>query len=185
MTLAYWRREAIEVEVVNLLRDYGVTTYPIDISELIEQIGIPIVPYENASPDERTLFNLASKDAFSVSDPSFTSSKILINSSVKPATRKPFNLGHELGHMWLEHSEEDPLRETEADYFSGYILAPHPLIARFKLLESGLAEAFDIGSWCADIACAQALERIRRGPSKPLPHEQWLLDNITFERRRP
>lgn len=66
MALAYWRREAIEVEVVSLLRDYGVSKYPIDIARLIKQIGIPMIPYESASPDERALFNSASPDAFSV-----------------------------------------------------------------------------------------------------------------------
>lgn len=172
------------MEVVSLLRDYGVSKYPIDIARLIEQVGIPMIPYESASPDERTLFNSASPDAFSVNNSSFTDPKIVFKRDIKPSTRKPFNLGHELGHIWLEHSEEDPLHETEADYFSGYILAPHPLISRFELLESGLASAFGIGSWSADIACTQAFERIRRGPSRPLPHEQWLLDNITFEGSR-
>ena len=183
MTLAYWRREAIEKEVVLLLREHGVSKYPINVSQLIDQMKIPVIAYEKASDDDRALFNLASSDAFSVNNLLFTNPKIIIKTKGLPETRKDFTLGHELGHIWLEHAEEDPLREAEADYFSGYLLAPHPLIVHYGLLKSGLASAFGIGSWCADIACSQAFERIKRGSNVALPHERWLLDNVKFERR--
>jgi hypothetical protein len=105
--------------------------------------------------------------------------KIIINQSINPKTRQLFSLGHELGHIWLGHSQGNPLSEAEADYFSGYLFAPHPLIMQNKLFSAdSIASTFKTGNWCANIAFNQAVERVRKGSNLLLPHEQWIIDNI-------
>lgn len=47
--------------------------------------------------------------------------------------RRRFTLAHELGHIVLRHSQEEPWEEREADYFAAQLLAPRPV---FPLLNS-------------------------------------------------
>jgi hypothetical protein len=144
---------------------------------------IPLIRYEDASRSDQILFQAVSKDGFTVNNHSFTNPKIIVKSNVYPRTRLLFSLGHELAHVWLEHPEENNHYEEEANYFSGYLLGPHPLILQQEIETiDEIASAFNMGHWSAEIAKNQVLERLRNGPRKSLFHEQWLIKNIKVER---
>lgn len=92
--------------------------------------------------------------------------------------RSRFSGGHEVGHIVLEHNENTPDREREADYFSGYLLSPHPLVLRHRFED--VADTFGVSGPCAHFAWDQAQTRKREGgPWRP--HEQWLLDNVVWK----
>lgn len=120
----------------------------------------------------RRLFALAaSGDAFEIYNADFTAAKIAINDMEGSYfNRSRFSGGHEVGHIHLEHTEHTPNREAEADYYAGYLLAPHPLVLTMPK-EASIADKFGISQWCADFAYDQAEVRRREGgPWRP--HEK-------------
>lgn len=128
--LPYDRREPIERAVVRLYEEYGVRSLPLDPFDLARNMKIDVVAYQNLTNDSSVLKTLeqTSGDGFTLFDPSRMRYRILYNSDYSAAsmTRRRFTIAHEIGHIWLEHSDSSR-NELEADYFAGYLLAPHPL----------------------------------------------------------
>ena len=48
--------EAIKERVVDLLDDYGVTRYPLDVYALVRQIGIRLIPYSQLDGESRSAY---------------------------------------------------------------------------------------------------------------------------------
>ena len=175
MTLEFRKREQVEIAVVDLIEDYGVVDYPIDIFALAAKMGVPVHSYEKMPPHVKALAELVSLDAFGTNNSSFTDPRIYLRTCVSPSSRAKFSLEHEIGHVWLEHNDNSTEAEAEADYFSGYLLAPHPLFIAKGLLRNEIAQAFAISSWSAEIAYNQAMDRMKYGPRGWKTHELRLL----------
>lgn len=173
------RQIEIEVEIVEMLKDYGRAMYPMSIGKVAEALGIDIVPYSSLDERERRLALAASGDAFGIHNADFTIAKIVVNDMTGSYyNRSRFSGAHEVGHIHLEHKEDTPNRETEADYYAGYLLAPHPLILTIPKGAS-IADRFGISQPCADFAYDQAQNRLREGGAWR-PHEKWLIENATW-----
>lgn len=174
------REIEIETAVVELLSDFGITEYPISIKRIVETLGIDLVPYSCLQPQELALARSASNDAFHVRTPNYSQACIVLDDTCSAYhNRTRFSGAHELGHIILEHREDTPNREREADYFAGYLLAPHPLILKCNPAFN-LTEVFKVSSDCALFAKDQALARKREGETWR-PHEQWLINNATWK----
>lgn len=172
------RQIEIETQIVEMLEDYNLAIYPISIKRVIDALDIGLVPYSSLG-GERELALSASEDAFGIRNNDFTLAKVAVNDTEGSFfTRSRFSGGHEIGHIHLEHRDNSPDREDEADYYSGYLLAPHPLILTMPS-ESLLAKRFGISQHCANIARRQAEAR-RRESGPWLPHEKWLLENARW-----
>ena len=174
------RKIEIEMAVVELLEEYGFGSYPVHIGDLLPALQIDQVPYSSLDDAEKALANFASQDrAFSVTSRDYMRTQVVFNDTRGSYFwRSRFSGGHEIGHIWLEHGEDTPERESEADYFSGYLLAPHPLIMLTmknpKVAE--VSELFGVSRYCASCAIDQASARWDEGT--PLrPHEKWLTKN--------
>lgn len=174
------RQIEIEIAAVELLQDFGLTNFPVSIKQLAEALGINLVPCSSLSEDEKKLAFAASKDAFHARTDDFMDVRIVFDdANGSYYLRSRFSGGHEVGHVVLAHREDTPDREREADYFSGYLLAPHPLVLNCPVGYS-VSEVFGVSEKCAQFACDQA--RARKSEGGPwLPHEQWLLDNIVWK----
>lgn len=174
------RQVEIEVEIVEMLKDYGLASYPMSIGKVAEALGIALVPYSSLRKEKRELALAASGDAFGIHNADFTVAKIAFNDMEGSYfNRSRFSGGHEVGHIHLEHTEDTPNREAEADYYAGYLLAPHPLVLTMPR-EASVADKFGISQMCADFAYDQAQNRRREGdPWKP--HEKWLIENATWK----
>lgn len=172
------RQIEIETQIVEMLDDYGLAIYPISIQRVIEALDIDLVPYSSLG-SKRDLALSASEDAFNIKNGDFTLAKIVVNDTEGSFfTRSRFSGGHEIGHIHLEHRGNTPDREDEANYYSGYLLAPHPLILTMPN-DGLLAKRFGISQPCADIARRQAEARQREG-GPWLPHERWLIENARW-----
>lgn len=174
------RQIEIEIAAVELLEDFGLTDYPVSITRVAEALGIKLVPYSSLSEDEQGLAFAASGDAFHARTCDFMDVRIAFDDTNGSLfLRSRFSGGHEVGHVILAHRENTPRREREADYFAGYLLAPHPLVLNRPAGHS-LSEVFGVSEKCAAFALDQA--EIRKAEGGPwLPHEQWLLDNIVWK----
>lgn len=178
------RQIEIEAAVVELLEDYGLVCYPISIRDVLDALGVELIALSSLGSEEKELVRAASKDdVLNVTSRDYTRAQVVCDDS-KGAyfTRARFSGGHEVGHIWLEHEEDTPGREKEADYFSGYLLAPHPLIMALpkNLTSAEVGEIFGISEQSARFAMDQANERYKEG--LPLrPHEKWILKNVQWK----
>lgn len=174
------RQIEIEVEIVEMLKDYDLATYPMSIGKIAEALGIVLVPYSSLEKEKRDLALAASEDAFGIHNADFTVTKIAFNDMEgSHFYRSRFSGAHEVGHIHLEHTEETLNREEEADYYAGYLLAPHPLILAMPKGTS-ITDKFGISQKCADFAYDQAQDRRREGgPWRP--HERWLIEHATWK----
>lgn len=177
------RQIEIEVAAVELLEEYGLNAYPISLAVVMDTLQVDLIPFSILDDDEKKLAILASQDkAFSVTSRNYMRAQVVFDDSRGSYfNRSRFSGGHETGHIWLEHEEDTPNREAEADYFSGYLLAPHPLIiAMGNPTASEVSERFGISADCAAFAIHQANARRREGG--PLrPHEKWLMENAKWK----
>lgn len=177
------RQIEIELAVVELLEEYDLGTYPISLCKVMDTLQIALVPYSRLGEGEKKLAILASQDkAFNVTSRDYMRAQVVFDDSRgSHFYRSRFSGGHETGHIWLEHEENTPNREGEADYFAGYLLAPHPLvIAMGKPSVTEVSERFGISKDCAAFAIDQADARRREG--RPWrSHEKWLLENTQWK----
>lgn len=164
---------------MELLQDFGLTQYPVSITEVAEALDVELLPYSSLSGDGRELAFAASDDAFHAHTDDFMDACIVFDDADGAHyLRSRFSCGHELGHIVLGHREDTPGREFEADYFAGYLLVPHPLVFKHPAGYS-LSRAFNVSEKCADYAHDQA--QIRKAEGAPwLAHERWLIDNVVW-----
>ena len=177
------RQIEIEMAAVELLEEYDLGAYPVSLGTVMDTLLIERVPYSSLSESEKRLAMLASQDkAFNVTSQDYMRAQVVFDDMRGSYfNRSRFSGGHEIGHIWLEHEEDTPNREAEADYFSGYFLAPHPHIINMRnpsVFE--VSERFGISGDCAAFAIDQANARRREGgPWRP--HEEWLLKNVQWK----
>ena len=181
MALAMWDKLRIEEQVVDLLETYYTKfQFPLDVFELAEKAHIRIIQYSQPDPDLAALMRLTSGDAFSIIDTYSRRATICYNDSIQPITRQRYSIAHEIGHIRLEHDRADNRQsEAEADYFAGYLLAPHPLIIHYNLF-GRTAEIFKVSQQAADIADHQAKIRSRYS-SQLKPYEHTLISLSSIE----
>lgn len=177
------RQLEIETLIVEMLEDYNLARYPISIRQVAEALKIDLIPYSELPPDENQLAVSASEDAFSVYKSDFSVAKIAVNdTNGSYFNRSRFSGGHEVGHVHMAHKKDTLNREREADYYSGYLLAPHPLILHYckGATPHQVANVFGISEDSARVAIGQAKYRLKEGgPWKP--HEKWLIEHIEWK----
>lgn len=176
------RKTEIEEILVEVLEDYGIVEYPMSIGKVAAALGVELIPHSSLPFDKLILALRASEDAFSLSTPDYSDVQIVFDDRGSYLNRARFSGGHEIGHIILQHPEDGGIYEDEANYFGGYLLAPHPLILSMgcDTKAAKVAERFGISVPCASFAIDQARARQREGgPWRP--HEQWLLDHAIWK----
>lgn len=123
-------------------------SFPIDCFQLLAHYGYKIYTYSELKKKNITLYDMC----LSYSDDAFRIGNLMIiaYNEEKPKTRIRFSLMHELGHHILEHKNDSPENENEANYFSSNILAPRIAMyytKRKKIKE--IADIFEISEWAA------------------------------------
>ncbi|MCL2857308.1 MAG: ImmA/IrrE family metallo-endopeptidase [Oscillospiraceae bacterium] len=84
---------------------------------------------------------------------------ILYNARANSVRRQSFTLAHEVGHIYLEHEDDDPESERQADAFAAELLLPQVLAAKFL---GGLAvEADPVAALAQTFAVSQSMARQR------------------------
>jgi len=133
LILPAWRREQIYKTAADFILQINLT-YPLKLKEIIQDMGISLVPYSWLSNDEMLKLKELSKGklkdgiSFLGEKNGIDSFFIYYNDKIKTVGRIRFTLAHELGHIVLKHTQESELAEAEADCFAGYLLAPPELI---------------------------------------------------------
>lgn len=125
--------------VAMVYRECDITEVPIDCQGVIEALGYDLIPYSRLARSKRQACRKISEDAFTAGG------AIYYNDTEDFYTRIRFSLMHELGHLLLGHTAEDPFREQEADTFASWMLVPRvDLELCHKIEVSEVAERYDI-----------------------------------------
>lgn len=174
--LASERYEEIKVEVTDFIEDYGITSYPFDMFELLDQLHITAVPYSKLPHKVRDIFESIVPDAITLF-PSNASPIIYYNDIYKSPERIRFTLAHELGHLVLGHPDcWDEVFETEADNFANYLLAPAPLVIRMSdASPEAIASVFDLSLSCSQVVFDRTVNRINHSSKKLTEYEKRII----------
>lgn len=152
MRLTGNRYDEIEDEVIKMYSGITIKSFPIDCFEICEQLGIVYIPYSSLSFKKKEALGIGSQDGlhalWEMSKGNFVF--IIYYNDNLPPRRIRFTIMHELGHIFLDHTEHSDLAESEANYFAKYALAPPPLVHELEIEDYvELADRFDISYECA------------------------------------
>lgn len=125
----------------------NIKSFPFDCEYLIEELGYKIHKYSELSETKLNHCLLVSDESLKLLD------NIYYNDDM-PMTRIRFSLAHELGHIVLGHGDYlDPIKETEANYFASYFLAPRMVIHYAKCKnQNDVAKLFRLSQEAAQYA---------------------------------
>lgn len=134
----------IKKNVLQVLNDCGVKTFPLSCSSILEHYQTKLYPYSYIKSTNPELYQICTKysqDAFTFRD------KICYNDSM-PKERIRFSLMHELGHAIL-----DTEKETLANQFASHILVPRSILIYSKLTDiPSVCKLFHISKEAASYA---------------------------------
>lgn len=161
MLLKPSRYEELNREALDLLETYGVTNFPLDVFQLAKKMGICLKPYSSIPLAEFSALEEISEDAFTVSPGEYEigSTFVCFNQNANKGRLRQ-DIAHEIAHIWLEHATSEEPFETEAEYFAAYLLAPIPLIIKYRLKTIREVRGyFEISHEAARIALERASNR--------------------------
>lgn len=153
----YIRKKSAEVII-----ECNVKKFPIDCFNLLKHYGYKFYSYSELYEKNKELYDMCmfySEDAFRSG-----SMNLIAYNDKKPKKRIRFSLMHELGHHVLEHKNDTPENESEANFFANNMLAPRIAIyytkkwsiddiSRLFNTSSSVAQYAlqDFSKWCYDI----------------------------------
>lgn len=148
--------------ILEVYKRYGIRSFPFDIFSLVIRAGFDVHKYSTLKPAKLEKVLLLSDSACLVGP------TIYYNDSQIPE-RIRFSIAHELGHYFLQTSDED-----SADTFAAQLLAPAPLIRKrgYRTCDE-VREAFQISTQAANRALF--LGKKWNGHRLPKTSPEWIL----------
>lgn len=135
MYLPVNRYDQIKREVLFMYEECEVVSYPIDCFEIARKLCYILVPYSTLPDHALRMAMEYSSDGFStlrlVPETGMYRWFIFYN-DYNNYERQRWTILHEIGHIYLDHNDDDGLsyaqKESEANFFAKYSIAPPPLI---------------------------------------------------------
>lgn len=121
-----------------VLENYNGNLPQIDVFKIIKSYkNIRLLTYSDAATKQRCDFsefiqNVPSFHGFTISDKHLNKHLIFYNESKNNTTIR-FTLAHELGHIILQHDEDNAVSNKEANCFARNLLCPVPIAREFSL----------------------------------------------------
>lgn len=116
----------ISDKILEVYIECSIKEFPIDCIGILQHYNFRLLSYREIKNSDPELHEIAKE----FSDDAFRYKKIICYNSTVVEGRMRFSLMHELGHYLLEHKENTPENEAEADYFASSVLAPRVAIWR-------------------------------------------------------
>ncbi len=168
----------------NVLLDYGVSAFPVDVYGLAKRIGMNIVPYSSLPIHryERLTAIKGTEHGITITKNSSASYKYetYYNDVDLIPTSRRFTIAHEIKHVVSGDCIKDEIEEADeklADYFAKCLLAPQAIIIDEKLQYYWeYVERFDISQQVAMIWSYTVEKRKRKfGSDFLFDHEKEFL----------
>lgn len=165
--------------VAMVYRECDITDVPIDCQGVIEALGYDLIPYSRLAQSKRQACRKISEDAFTAGG------VIYYNDTEDFYTRIRFSLMHELGHLLLGHTAEDPFREQEADTFASWMLVPRVDLELCHRIEvSEVANRYDISLTAAKCIVNTYDGWFSRARFYLCPGERILTEQLSIKKKR-
>jgi hypothetical protein len=144
--LADSRYEQIKEVVADTIEDAVIYSYPFDVLEVLQKLEIGAYSYQSLSPQKQEFCFKKSEDAFSILINYGTHSEWRIYYNAEVGDRRiRFTLMHELGHICLDHQQENEVAEAEANFFAKNILVPPCIIQLMDIKDyHEISDKFDV-----------------------------------------
>lgn len=129
------RYNEIKHEVLFMYEECEITSLPIDCFEIARKLYYHLVPYSQLSDRALRQAMQYSSDGFSsIRKNPYTGMYewFIFYNDFNSLPRQRWTIFHEIGHIYLGHFEDytmsDAQKESEANFFAKYSIAPPPLI---------------------------------------------------------
>lgn len=126
MRLDNSRYEEIKNKITDMLEDYNITSFPVDIDYLANKLNIVFI-YESGHLKDFD-GTVVPVDGAVLTDYSSMTHKVFIANWSTFKGKQRYTKGHEVGHVVLGHKECTDETESESEFFSAYLLAPSCLV---------------------------------------------------------
>jgi Zn-dependent peptidase ImmA (M78 family) len=145
-----------------ILKDYKLSEMPTDLSVIFKGLGLKYMELNEADDIDGAILEIEGKPA------------IAVLNKARPLQRQRFTLAHELGHIFLKHTERDiydsekirddsgqlsektkPPQEIEADLFASELLIPYEQLKKYTADMNDidkLADAFQVSRQAMTLA---------------------------------
>lgn len=159
-----------EVLATELLITSDVHQFPIDVRKLNYKQNLIIDSMQNYAALTNIDVNELTRnghynDAFIIKRKDI--SIILYNEKTHSDERSYWNLGHEVGHAILGHTNDGPREEVEAHFFASHLFMPDPIIHELLVRGTAITEKFLIKTFgVSEQAATKKIETIRKTPWK-------------------
>lgn len=139
--LEHERYEEIKADIIDMYEECEVHEFPINAFDIAEKLRYNVIPYSQLSLEKHTECRTLSKDGCSELDYNETTGmyeyNIYYNDAVDMLhSRIQFTIMHEVGHIRLGHLDDDAgkneaVKESEANFYASYSIAPPPMINQY------------------------------------------------------
>lgn len=133
--------DRIDRVIIDVIIDYGINSFPINVQELCSKMKIELIPYSECDSEVRNILRKKSKDGVFQRPSKTTPAIIYFNDRFVGRTSVRFTLCHELAHFVLEDSDDS--KDDIAEYFARHFLCPTSY-----LLLKGIESADEIAEYC-------------------------------------
>lgn len=163
---------------IDIIVDYDIKIYPLDMDNLCKKMGFILTPY-SACEDKKDLLLKKSFDGFSnYSDP--TKKPIIFFNDIYgniPPARISQTKGHEIKHI-VERDRDDS-EDDLCDYFSKYLRCPTPYVIYLGITDvNEIISTFELSYEQATYVKKQVTNRIKRYGYKYFEYELPLLKQL-------
>jgi Predicted Zn peptidase len=147
MRLSDSRYEDIKQDIVKMYVDNNITTIPIDVYNLSENLGYKLKPYSSLGVEKAKKISEINDDGFN----RIEEGKVVIYyNDEKIEGRIRFTIMHEIAHVIRQHKQYSELAETEANWYAAYALCHPPIVDKLQITNyENLITKFNITNSCA------------------------------------
>ncbi|MCL2526244.1 MAG: ImmA/IrrE family metallo-endopeptidase [Coriobacteriia bacterium] len=155
-------KRELESAVAEIIEDYGIRVYPLELRRLSRLLGFGLVNYSDLCPDLQDVAFGHSYEGFVIIG---SGEKLIFYNGEAPYEyRIRFTIAHEMYHHWFEDYAKCSSTESRADYFASYLLAPTPLVyVSGARTEAEISELFCISRLSAGYVLERVLEETPKG----------------------
>lgn len=142
MKLDYHRYEEIKYIIASTFKKGNIASVPIDCFQLAEALQIKCISYSSLPEEKQAACLEFSSEGF-ILDDSIYYNDLLLHKRIR------FTIMHEIGHLILDHYDDDyGISDLEANFFAKYILVPPILVYAIDRLgdisEDKIRNIFDV-----------------------------------------
>lgn len=160
---------------IDIINDYDIRAYPLDMGMLCEKMGFNLVSYSSYE-NKRELLYKKSEDGFSNYDDPTVKPTIYYNDA-RIKVRVSHTLGHEIKHI-VERDEDDS-EDDLCDYFSKYLRCPLPYVIYLNIKDiAELISRFKISYEQATYIMSNKSSRINKYGNRYFEYEIPLLKQL-------